>query len=65
MAEVKKSEGFGDTVAKITHAIGADVMAEKIAKAMGKKDCGCKKRQETLNKMFPYKNNQQDGNTTS
>lgn len=65
MAEVKKSEGFGDTIAKITHAIGADVMAEKIAKAMGKSDCGCNKRREKLNQMFPYKNNEQNGSTTN
>jgi len=23
---------------------------------MGKKDCGCNKRKEALNKKFPYKN---------
>ena len=38
-----KSRGLGDTVAKVT-------------KAFGVKPCGrCKKRQETLNKAFPYK----------
>lgn len=31
-------------------------MAEGVAKAMGRKDCGCKKRQEKLNQMFPYNN---------
>jgi len=25
------------------------------AKAVGKKDCGCNKRKEALNKAFPYK----------
>ena len=48
-----KSEGLGDTVAKVAHAIGADKVADSWAEATGK-DCGCKKRQETLNKMFPY-----------
>ena len=38
-----KSRGVGDTVAKITRAAGI-------------KPCGrCKKRQEALNKAFPYK----------
>ena len=50
-----KSEGFGDTVAKVAHAIGADKIADSWAEATGK-DCGCKKRQETLNKMFLYDN---------
>lgn len=39
----KKSRGLGDTVAKITAAVGI-------------KPCGgCKDRQETLNKWFPYR----------
>ena len=50
-----KSEGFGDTIAKITNALGIDKLAEETAKAMGKSDCGCKKRQQKLNEMFPYK----------
>jgi hypothetical protein len=37
------SRGVGDTVAKITKAVGI-------------KPCGrCKKRQQKLNEMFPYK----------
>jgi hypothetical protein len=37
------SRGFGDTIAKIT-------------KAAGIKPCGgCKKRQEALNRLFPYR----------
>lgn len=39
---VCKSRGFGDTIAKVTKAVGV-------------KPCGrCKKRQEALNKRFPY-----------
>ena len=39
----KPSKGFGDTIAKMTKAIGI-------------KPCGgCKKRQEWLNKKIPYK----------
>jgi hypothetical protein len=50
----EESKGLGDTIAKITHATGLDVVAEKIAHAMGQEDCGCKKRQEILNDLIPY-----------
>ena len=49
------SKGLGDTIAKITNAVGLDKVAETVAKAMGKEDCGCNKRQEKLNDVFPYK----------
>jgi hypothetical protein len=40
----QQSRGLGDTIAKITSAVGI-------------KPCGgCKKRQEKLNQMFPYEN---------
>lgn len=40
----RKSKGLGDTIAKVTSAVGI-------------KPCGgCKKRQEKLNKIFPYEN---------
>lgn len=43
VSHVCKSRGVGDTVAKVT-------------KAFGVKPCGkCKKRQQALNEMFPYK----------
>jgi len=47
----KKSEGLGDTIAKITKATGID----KAVKFIAGEDCGCDKRKETLNKMFPYR----------
>ena len=50
-----KSKGLGDTIAKFTKATGIHSLAQMGAKAMGKKDCGCKKRQKALNKAFPYK----------
>ena len=50
------SRGLGDTIAKFTHATGIHSLAQIGAKAMGKKDCGCKKRQQALNKAFPYNN---------
>ena len=48
-------KGLGDSIAKFTHATGIHNLAQMGAKAMGKKDCGCGKRQAELNKMFPYK----------
>lgn len=41
--DAKKSRGLGDTIAKVTSAIGI-------------KPCGgCKERQEWLNRAFPYR----------
>ena len=53
----EKSKGFGDTIAKVTHATGLDKAADAIAKGMGKDDCGCNKRRQTLNEILPYKDN--------
>jgi hypothetical protein len=49
-----KSKGLGDTIAKITHATGLDIVADKIAKLFGKEDCGCDRRRKKLNKLVPY-----------
>ena len=46
----EKSSGVGDTVEKITKATGID----KLAKWALGEDCGCDKRKETLNHIFPY-----------
>ena len=51
-----KSRGLGDDIKKITSATKLDQLSERIAKLVGQKDCGCDKRQEKLNKMFPRKN---------
>ena len=56
----KKSKGLGDTIKKFTSATKIDKLAKKIAKAVGKDDCGCDKRQEKLNKMFPYKTEERE-----
>lgn len=53
--QTQDSQGLGDTIAKVTNALGIDKLAEEVAQAMGKEDCGCKKRQQKLNDMFPYK----------
>lgn len=48
-----KSKGLGDTIEKITKATGIKKVVETVSKATGK-ECGCKKRQDTLNRVFPY-----------
>ena len=50
-----KPKGLGDSIARFTQITGINNLAKIGAKAIGKKDCGCKKRQEALNKKFPYK----------
>ena len=47
-----KSKGLGDSIERITEITGIKKVVEKVT---GKKDCGCNKRKETLNKKFPYK----------
>jgi len=52
--ENKKSKGLGDSIEKFMKATGIHNLAKVGAKAMGKKDCGCGKRRDDLNKRFPY-----------
>ena len=58
----RKSKGLGDTVAKITKATGIHSLAQMSMAAVGKKDCGCNKRKQTLNKLFPYETDKQKRN---
>ena len=53
--EKKESKGLGDTIAKITKATGIKKVVDTVTKATGK-DCGCDKRQGTVNRLFPYNN---------
>jgi len=46
----RKPKGLGDTVENITKATGI----KKVVKFIAGEDCGCDKRKEKLNKMFPY-----------
>ena len=50
-----KSKGLGDTIAKVTNKLSIDKLVEEVTQKVGKQDCGCKRRQEKLNDMFPYK----------
>ena len=49
-----KSRGLGDTVENFTKATGIKRLVDKAAEATGK-PCGCNRRKEVLNKVFPYK----------
>ena len=51
--ENKKSKGLGDSIEKITKATGVKKVVNTISKVTGK-DCGCGKRKDTLNRLFPY-----------
>ncbi len=46
----EKSKGLGDSIEKITTATRIKHLVEKITKG----DCGCNKRKDKLNKIFPY-----------
>ena len=50
---MKKSKGLGDSIEKITKATGIKKVVDKVSKTTGK-DCGCGKRQDSLNRLFPY-----------
>tara|TARA_R110002050_G_scaffold5676_1_gene24772 strand:- start:13943 stop:14101 length:159 start_codon:yes stop_codon:yes gene_type:complete len=50
-----KSRGLGDSIEKFTKATGIKTLAEATARLVGKKDCGCNKRKQALNKAVPYK----------
>ena len=55
-----KSQGLGDDIEKLTKATGIDKVAKKVAKALGKEDCGCKERKDLLNKLIPYGNTKEN-----
>lgn len=49
-----ESKGLGDTIEKFTKATGIKRAVDTVAAAAGK-SCGCEKRKDTLNRIFPYK----------
>ena len=56
MESIKDINGLGDVVAKVAKMTSMNKVAKFVAKATGQADCGCKKRQDALNKKFPFKN---------
>ena len=53
--EKKKSKGLGDTIEKFTKATGIKKVVDTVSKVTNK-DCGCNKKKDTLNRLFPYNN---------
>ena len=51
----KNPKGLGDTIENFTTMTGIKSLAQVTTNLLGKKDCGCNKRKETLNNAFPYK----------
>jgi hypothetical protein len=50
IANIMESKGLGDSIEKFTKATGIKKLADKIPGG-----CGCNKRKEKLNEIFPYK----------
>lgn len=50
-----RPRGLGDSIEKITKATGIKKVVEVVNKVTGK-DCGCGKRKDNLNRLFPYNN---------
>ena len=50
-----KSKGLGDSIEKFTKATGIKKVVDTVSK-ITKKPCNCGKRQDTLNRLFPYNN---------
>jgi len=51
IVSIMESKGLGDTIEKFTKATGIKKIADKVPGG-----CGCGKRKDKLNEMFPYKN---------
>ena len=49
---ITAGQGLGDAVADMTQLTGIDQLADVYEQVTGK-DCGCSKRQEQLNELFP------------
>jgi hypothetical protein len=54
LSKMKDHKGLGDTIEAITKKTGIKKVVDKVAEVTGK-ECGCKRRRDTLNRAFPYK----------
>lgn len=50
---LRAGKPLGDVLEDVTHTTGLVRLAELYTKITGK-DCGCKGRQEVVNRMFPH-----------
>jgi hypothetical protein len=60
MKPLKRLDGLGDLVEVVTEATGIKAAAEAISKAT-RRDCGCGRRKEALNRLVPFKKENADG----
>jgi hypothetical protein len=54
------AEGFGDTIAYLTELLKIDKLVKSVTAALEIEDCGCERRKEKLNEMFPYKKDEEE-----
>ena len=57
------SKGLGDTIAKFTQATGIAKVVEVVTEVLGIEECGCSRRQNTLNNLVPYRSETQSAPT--
>ena len=55
MNNENKDQGLGDTIERFTKATGIKKLADKIPGG-----CGCGKRKNKLNELFPYNNGKEN-----
>lgn len=58
---MKKVKGLGDVVEAVTTVTGVKAVVDTVAKVTGK-DCGCKRRKDRLNQLFPFDKEHQSEN---
>lgn len=51
---IQPLDGLGDLIQEITDSTGISTIVETVANKLNIKDCGCKKRKEKLNNLFPF-----------
>ena len=56
---MSESKGLVDSVEKLAMRLKSKQLLEARKKRTGK-DCGCSKRKDKLNKIFPYKNSKNE-----
>lgn len=54
MKKLPRLDGLGDVVEVVTTATGIKAATDAVARATGK-DCGCGRRRDKLNKLFPFR----------
>ena len=55
MSDETKSRGLGDDIEKVMKSMKVDELVDRITRSLGIDDCGCNKRRDKLNDMFPHK----------